>query len=65
VVFPAEVVSVLELALDLSVDLAQESAVCIGWVEVNLSPCLRSLFPDFVLCHFAKDSNWACGFDET
>jgi hypothetical protein len=49
VAFWAEMASALELAV--------ESAVCVGWVEVHLFLCVSSVSQDFVPCDFARKAS--------
>jgi hypothetical protein len=51
VVFWAEVASALASALELALD----SAVCVGWAEVHLFLCVSSTSADSLQCHFGKE----------
>jgi hypothetical protein len=60
VVFRAEVASALESALELALN----SAVCIGWAEVHLFLFVSGTSVDTLLCHFGKEGIRASGIDE-
>jgi len=46
------------------VESAQESALCVGQVEVHLVICVSSLSADCLQCHFGKEGSRTVGFDE-
>jgi len=46
------------------VELALESALCVGRVEVHLFPCVSSMSADSLGCHFGNEGSRPFGFDE-
>jgi hypothetical protein len=46
------------------VELALESAVCVGRVGVHLFLCISSVSADFFQYHFSKEGSRTCGFEE-
>jgi hypothetical protein len=46
------------------VELALESALCVGRVEVHLFLCISSVSADSLRCYFDKEGSWTFGFDK-
>ena len=46
------------------VELAMESALCVGQGEVHLFLCVSSVSADSLRCHFGKEGSRAFGYDE-
>ena len=46
------------------VELAMESALCVGQGEVHLFLCVSSVSADSLRCHFGKEGSQPFGYDE-